>query len=178
MCGIRRAATVWAMARRLRPFNLPRADQVLDVAAGFLPLACVVALARATDDPPLALVVGAGLALLATVIYVPVCVAAPFVFEWIFGRVWHVAGWLMLLLLPVWWTAAVVSPVSRLLVVVDRPALKLVFDVVFLVVPIVTMYALRDHGMNVAIFGYGIAACVAYILYAALLNVASAARPA
>jgi O-antigen/teichoic acid export membrane protein len=114
------------------------------------------------------------LALLATVIYVPVCVAAPFAFEWIFGKEWHASGWLMLLLLPMWWTSAVVSPVSRLLVVMDRPALKLVFDAVFLVIPIAAMFAFKEHGMNTAVFAYGIAACVAYILYAALLFAASA----
>jgi len=114
------------------------------------------------------------LALLATVIYVPVCVAAPFLFQWIFGREWQASGWLMLLLLPMWWAAAVVSPVSRLLVVMDRPALKFVFDLVFLLAPIATMFALQDRGINAAVFGYGMAACAAYAVYAALLVIASA----
>jgi len=114
------------------------------------------------------------LALLATVIYVPVCVAAPFLFQWIFGREWQASGWLMLLLLPMWWAAAVVSPVSRLLVVMDRPALKFVFDLVFLLAPIATMFALQDRGLNAAVFGYGMAACAAYAVYAALLVIASA----
>jgi hypothetical protein len=56
----------------------------------------------------------------------------------------------------------------------DRPALKLVFDAVFLVIPIAAMFAFKEHGMNTAVFAYGIAACVAYILYAALLFAASA----
>ena len=114
------------------------------------------------------------LALLATVIYVPVCVAAPFFFEWIFGKEWQVSGWLMLLLLPMWWTSAIVSPVSRLLVVMDRPAWKFAFDAAFLVGPVVAMFALREQGLNVAVFAYGIAASLAYILYAALLFAASA----
>ena len=114
------------------------------------------------------------LALLATVIYVPVCVAAPFFFEWIFGKEWHVSGWLMLLLLPMWWTSAIVSPVSRLLVVMDRPAWKFAFDAAFLVGPVVAMFALRERGLNVAVFAYGLAASLAYILYAALLFAASA----
>lgn len=113
------------------------------------------------------------LALLATVIYLPVCVAAPFLFDWLFGRAWQASGWLMLLLLPMWWTSAVVSPVSRLLVVMDRPALKLVFDLAFLVAPMAAMFAFRDRGLNVAVFAYGIAACLTYVLYGALLFVAS-----
>ena len=120
------------------------------------------------------------LALLATVIYVPVCVAAPFLFQWVFGREWQVSGWLMLLLLPMWWAAAVVSPVSRLLVVMDRPA------------PQVRLRlscscwrrsrrCLRcgTGALNAAVFGYGMAACAAYVVYAALLLMASSdGRPA
>jgi O-antigen/teichoic acid export membrane protein len=113
------------------------------------------------------------LALLAAAIYVPVCAAAPLVFEWLFGRAWHASGWLMLLLLPMWWISAVVSPVSRLLVVMDRPALKLIFDVSFLALPIAAMYLLRARGMNVAVFAYGIAASAAYVLYGALLWIAA-----
>jgi len=80
----------------------------------------------------------------------------------------------MLLLLPMWWTSAIVSPVSRLLVVMDRPAWKFAFDAAFLVGPVVAMFALRERGLNVAVFAYGLAASLAYILYAALLFAASA----
>jgi O-antigen/teichoic acid export membrane protein len=113
------------------------------------------------------------LALLATVIYVPVCIAAPLVFEWLFGHEWRTSGWLMLLLLPMWWTSAIVSPVSRLLVVMDRPAWKFAFDATFLVGPILAMYALEDRGLSAAVFGYGLAATLAYVIYAALLYAAS-----
>ncbi|NJD31286.1 MAG: hypothetical protein FIB04_05305 [Gammaproteobacteria bacterium] len=113
------------------------------------------------------------LALLATVIYVPACLAAPIVFRWIFGHEWRVAGWLMLLLLPMWWTSAIVSPVSRLLVVMNRPAWKFAFDAAFLVGPIVAMYFLRDRGRETAVLAYGLAATLAYILYAVLLFAAS-----
>jgi len=36
------------------------------------------------------------------------------------------------------------------------------------------MFALREQGLNVAVFAYGLAASLAYILYAALLFAASA----
>ena len=114
------------------------------------------------------------LALLATVIYLPACLAAPFVFEAIFGREWRIAGWLMLLLLPMWWTSAIVSPVSRLLVVMDRPAWKFAFDAAFLAGPITAMFALRERGLETAVLAYGLAATLAYGLYAALLFAASA----
>jgi hypothetical protein len=45
---------------------------------------------------------------------------------------------------------------------------------VFLLAPIATMFALQDRGINAAVFGYGMAACAAYAVYAALLVIASA----
>src|SRR5208282_3575238 len=63
------------------------------------------------------------LALIATAIYLPLCLLAPVAFSWVFGSQWQPSGSLMLLLLPLWWTSTVVSPISRLLIVVGRPAL-------------------------------------------------------
>ncbi|HZM65081.1 MAG TPA: hypothetical protein VFC16_02125, partial [Nakamurella sp.] len=64
--GVLGAASVWVMARRLAPFEVPRAGIGLDVAAALLPLGFVLALGAATDLPT-ALACGAGLVLLATV---------------------------------------------------------------------------------------------------------------
>ena len=64
--GVLTAATGWAMARRVVPFDVPRAAIALDLTAAILPLTMVVALAVATDVPA-AVACGAGLVLLATV---------------------------------------------------------------------------------------------------------------
>jgi len=115
------------------------------------------------------------LAVMATVIYLPLCFLAPWAFGWIFGEQWRASGWLMAVLLPMWWIGAVVSPVSRLLIVLERPALKLVFDLLYLVPPIAVLYLLQERGLRAAVFGYGLAASVAYLVFGALLvRVASA----
>lgn len=115
------------------------------------------------------------LAVLATGIYLPLCLLAPWAFGWAFGEQWQASGWLMAVLLPMWWTGAVVSPVSRLLIVVGRPALKLVFDLLYLVPPIAALYLLQERGLPMAMLGYGLAASSAYLVFGALLfRVASA----
>jgi len=57
--------TVWAHARRLRPFAPPAATLLLDLAAALFPMGVVVALGMATRHAPLAVLVGAVVALLA-----------------------------------------------------------------------------------------------------------------
>jgi O-antigen/teichoic acid export membrane protein len=109
------------------------------------------------------------LVVVATLIYVPACAVAPAAFGWIFGEEWRPAGWLMLLLLPMWWSATVVSPLSRVLIVAGRPALKLVFDLCYLVLPMAALLAFKEQGLERAVLAYGVAAALAFAVYAALL---------
>ena len=64
--GVLAAATGWAMARRLVPFDVSWAGLILDLTAAILPFAMVAALGVATDVPT-AVACGAGLVLLGTV---------------------------------------------------------------------------------------------------------------
>lgn len=64
--GVFAATTIWALVRRLAPFEVPMATAALDVAAAVLPLGFVLALGAATNAPT-AVACGAGLVLLATV---------------------------------------------------------------------------------------------------------------
>lgn len=109
------------------------------------------------------------LALLATGVYVPLCLLSPWAFGLVFGPEWADAGQLMLLLFTLWWSATVVSPVSRLLIVIERPGLKLVFDVVYLVGPILALFGVSQHGLEAAVLAYGLAASGAYAVYGLLL---------
>lgn len=109
------------------------------------------------------------LMVVAALIYLPLCLLAPVIFGWIFGTQWQQAGWLMLLLLPMWWSATVVSPVSRVLIVNGRPALKLVFDLCYLVLPMAALLAFREQGLERAVLAYGLAATLAYAIYAVVL---------
>jgi O-antigen/teichoic acid export membrane protein len=109
------------------------------------------------------------LAVLAVAVYVPACLIAPWIFPWLFGEPWRPAGQMMLLLAPLWMASLVVSPVSRLPMVLGRPQVKLVFDVCFLVLPLGALWVFAPHGLMTAILAYGIAAAVAYAVFGLLL---------
>lgn len=109
------------------------------------------------------------LALLATAVYVPICLLSPWAFGFVFGPEWVEAGQLMLLLFTMWWSATIVSPVSRLLIVIDRPSLKLVFDLVYLAAPMLALFGVSRHGLEAAVLAYGLAASGAYAVYGLLL---------
>ncbi len=116
------------------------------------------------------------LGIVAVAIYVPLCLVAPWVFEWVFGAPWRMAGEMLLLLAPMWLTSMVVSPVSRLPMVLGRPQLKLVFDTCFLLLPLAALAAFASHGVLVAVFAYGVAAAAAYAIFALLLYHAAGRR--
>jgi hypothetical protein len=60
------AASVWAIVRRTRPYDLPAAPRAFDVTAAVLPLAAVATLGFALESAATALAAGAGLVLLVT----------------------------------------------------------------------------------------------------------------
>jgi lipopolysaccharide exporter len=109
------------------------------------------------------------LGVLAAVVYLPACLVAPWAFGWIFGEPWRVSGEMMLLMAPLWMAAMVVSPVSRLPLVLGRPGLKFVFDACFLVLPLATLVAFAPRGLSMAVLAYGAAAAAAYAVFALLL---------
>lgn len=109
------------------------------------------------------------LALLATGVYLPLCLLSPWAFGLVFGPEWAGAGQLMLLLFTMWWTATVVSPVSRLLIVIERPGLKLVFDLIYLAAPILALFGVSQYGLDAAVLAYGLAASGAYVVFGLLL---------
>lgn len=109
------------------------------------------------------------LCILAVVVYVPACLLAPWLFPWLFGEPWRLSGQMMLVLAPLWMTSLIVSPVSRLPLVLGRPGLKFVFDVCFLVLPIGALLIFSGQGLMTAVLAYGIAAAAAYAVFAVLL---------
>jgi hypothetical protein len=50
-----------------------------------------------------------------------------------------------------------------------RPALKLVFDLCYLVLPMAALLAFKEQGLERAVLAYGVAAALAFAVYAALL---------
>jgi O-antigen/teichoic acid export membrane protein len=94
------------------------------------------------------------LALASAGIYLPVALVSPFVFGLLFGDEWHAAGICMAIYAPLSMVSLVVSPVSRLLLVVDKIELKFIIDLTNLILPNIGMF-----GLNY--FGYGFFPCVA-----------------
>lgn len=88
------------------------------------------------------------LALISAMIYVPVTLISPFVFGFVFGEKWRTTGAYMAVLAPLSMVALVVSPVSRLLLVVDKMEIKFIFDVISLLVPIVSIFTMNHFGYN------------------------------
>ena len=109
------------------------------------------------------------LAIASTFIYLPACLIAPSIFGWLFGSAWRPAGTLVLLLLPLWWASMVVAPVSRLPIVLGRPSLKLLFDSMFLILPVIALFLFSERGLDTAVFAFGLGAATALLVYAAVL---------
>jgi hypothetical protein len=99
---------VWAGARRLHPYAVARSAAVLDVCAGVLPIAMVLALGLATRHAPLAVLVGAVLVLLASV---PARVPAV---RWVAHRDEHDRFWTL------WWDVGMVAASAAVLVLTSQ----------------------------------------------------------
>jgi hypothetical protein len=102
--GVSLALAVWAGARRLQPYAVAHAAVVLDVCAGALPFATVLALGLATRHAPLAVLVGAALVLAACV---PARVPAV---RWVAHRDEHDHFWTL------WWDAGMVAASAAVVV--------------------------------------------------------------
>lgn len=88
------------------------------------------------------------LALTSVLIYMPITLISPFVFGFIFGQEWYAAGICMAIICPLSMVSLVVSPTSRLLLVVDKMEVKFVFDIISLIVPIGGMFVMNYLGCN------------------------------
>lgn len=105
--------------------------------------------------------------IISCLIYIPLMFIAPFVTGIIFGREWDEAGIMLAILAPISLFGMVVGPVSRLLMVVNRPELKFWVDIVRLIFPnlaLVIMYNI-GYGLNQVLIVYSIISSVSYMLY-------------
>ncbi|MEO8620070.1 MAG: oligosaccharide flippase family protein [bacterium] len=90
----------------------------------------------------------ARLVLIAAAIYIPVGIVGIWGFAKIFGEEWREAGYLVALFTPLSIATLAVSPVTRLYAVVNRPELKLLFDVGLIIVPIMSFVVLHRQGLS------------------------------
>lgn len=89
-----------------------------------------------------------GLAKYGAVVLIPAAVISPFVFGWLFGGRWAEAGILVTVIAPWAFASLVVSPVSRLLVVVHRNEWKLIYDFLSLGSVVAGIGASHAGGLN------------------------------
>ena len=90
---------------------------------------------------------------------------APFIAGWVFGSGWADAGAMIAVLAPTCIAQTVVSPLSRGLLISGREEQKLVADIAFLLVPILTLYFASSHPLIVAIAYFSGASVVSFLIY-------------
>ena len=115
--------------------------------------------------------VGKKLFKVSVVVYVPIALGAPFIFGFLFGKEWDAAGIYMAILAPISLVSLVVSPLSRLLIVVDKVGFKLISDIFSLLVPIVSLYGMSLLGYDIlpALVVYMIFNILNYLNYYGLI---------
>ena len=81
-------------------------------------------------------------------IYLPIAIASPFLFVYVFGHSWEQAGTLMAIQSMASITGLVVSPLSRALTISKSPAVKFVPDIVRLIIPNASLWICYYFGMK------------------------------
>jgi O-antigen/teichoic acid export membrane protein len=107
------------------------------------------------------------LCIISCLIYIPLALVAPFVTGFIFGSAWTETGVMLAILAPISLFGLVVGPVSRLLMVVNRPELKFWVDIVRLIGSNLAMIIMHSKGyrLNHIMIVYSAASSMSYILY-------------
>lgn len=124
-------------------------------------------LANKSDVHPIMRRALARLTTIAVAIYVPIAIAGPFLAGPLLGVQWEHAGVIASILTPLVITSLIVSPASRVLVVVDRPEWKLGVDVGRLVVPaaVLTIAYHAKLGFFSSLLAYSLAMTVTNLIY-------------
>jgi O-antigen/teichoic acid export membrane protein len=100
------------------------------------------------------------LAVLSAAVYVPLALVSPFLFGPVFGAKWTQAGVLASWLAPLLAMHTVVSPLTRIFVVVRRYDLKLICDLANCVLPISMMALMHGRGLVPTVAAFGITAAL------------------
>ncbi|MGE5293710.1 MAG: lipopolysaccharide biosynthesis protein [Solirubrobacterales bacterium] len=113
-----------------------------------------------------------------SLIYGPIAVLSPFIFGTLFGSQWAEAGILMAVVTPVALVSLVVSPLSRLLLVVNRQEMKLAADLVRVCLPLLGVIAGHRLGLDfrIVVLIYSFAATAGYCFYFFIIWLASKER--
>jgi len=100
-------------------------------------------------------------------IYVPLGLLSPLFFGFMFGKVWADAGLLLSVLSLVSLVGLVVTPISRLLLVINRPELKFPVDFARIFIPNVALFLMHREGYNLfqTMTVFSVLSSLTYLLY-------------
>jgi O-antigen/teichoic acid export membrane protein len=109
---------------------------------------------------------------LGSMVMLPATVLAPFGLPWLLGPQWKGAGLLFSLVAPWSLASLIVSPLSRILLIVERKELKLGYDIVALTLLVGTMSlsAAIGLGLEATVAALSAGQVAAYALYFLLLR--------
>jgi lipopolysaccharide exporter len=112
-------------------------------------------------------------------VYLPLAALSALAFTALFGSEWATAGRLVVAFTPLHIAALATSPVTRLYVVVNRPELKLVFDLLFVAAPVLSLWVLPLYGAGFwqSVTAYVAATTTALLAQFALVRWAASAPP-
>ncbi len=97
-------------------------------------------------------------------------IAGPTLTGPVFGSKWHEAGLIVAVLAPLMFVSLVVSPLSRSILVIHKPEIKLIYDVSAILATIVPLYLCKylNRGIVEAMIWYSGAQVTAYMVYFAV----------
>ncbi len=109
---------------------------------------------------------------IAIVLYGVIAGLSPLLFGVVFGYEWKDSGWMVSLLAPISIASLVVSPLSRVLVVINQPGIKLLVDMLMITVTIITLWSVQTLGGTLvqSIAAYSVAVTLNYAVYFFLIR--------
>ena len=100
-----------------------------------------------------------------------IVLTAPWIIPWLFGEQWTQTGHAAALIAPWLYVALIVSPLSRLLSVLQRQEFKLLYDVsaVSLLAGVYFLTSTQDLSFTQFLIALSVANIIGYVIYAAVL---------
>lgn len=97
----------------------------------------------------------------------------PWVVPWVFGAQWELAGYAAAAIAPWLYASLIISPLSRLLSVLQVQEYKLIYDISAVLLLLVAFFVARFHELSFIQFliAISLAKIIGYVVYAAILVV-------
>jgi len=111
------------------------------------------------------------LALIGLLPLLVVVVFCPLLMPWVFGDAWREAGYVSAIIAPWLYAALIVSPLSRVLSVLQAQEYKLIYDVSAIVLIVVAFLLAKSRHFSFLDFvaAISLAAFLGYVIYAILI---------